>query len=612
MEVSESSFILKSDDLTSVDAKTINNSINNQDGGCFSSYSCSEINSILLQAFTSKKPDVVCFLLENLKTNIDKLDVKDKHDRNFLHYFVLYNNYEVINQYLIKILKNKDICSVRDAINVQDILGNTPLHYAVLIGNNTIINLLDERGAKKKIKNNEGTFIDTEDHLHEQTQTQIDRDSIREDSIRKVDVVGDSDNENDIFISDVKINNLKELSKLENRDITESFIFNPSTMRNTTTRYTVVDDIATDDIANAIILKMRGGTEIPEIPPTELGSPKSEPLQMVAEIDMKDKNSDNNRDSETVNTEKIIQALKETNPQKGGKSKHENKSSKHKNKSKGNRKLITYSEFSFGNVGNEGVYGEPIKTDEDFTAATEHIGLELLKLNAKKAENTETEEKTETEDKTLEKKLFDKTETTETDDKSEKEETSESTEKEEKIEKSGEKPEDTVEVQSELSEMARSIARQSTEIHERVIKKIAEILKLDLNNPEDNKKARYYKAAIWREITNKHPELSNFDRAVEMEKKVTKDYLKTIDINKVTKEIDEYFSEKESTPKEEKKEKKEKKTERVKSKKSKSSSKKSKKSKKSKSNKLNGGSLDSDSLSISTESNIVYSSTSEF
>ena len=44
------------------------NITNNQNGGCFSSYSCSEINQILLHAFTSKKPDVVCFLLENLKT----------------------------------------------------------------------------------------------------------------------------------------------------------------------------------------------------------------------------------------------------------------------------------------------------------------------------------------------------------------------------------------------------------------------------------------------------------------------------------------------------------------------------------------------------------------
>ena len=86
MEVSESSFILNTPDLTSSTVKT------EQDGGCFRNYSCSEINIVMLKAFTSKRPDVVCFLLENLKTKIDKLDMKDKHDRNFLHYFILYNN----------------------------------------------------------------------------------------------------------------------------------------------------------------------------------------------------------------------------------------------------------------------------------------------------------------------------------------------------------------------------------------------------------------------------------------------------------------------------------------------------------------------------------------
>ena len=38
--------------------------------------------------------------------------------------------------------------------------------------------------------------------------------------------------------------------------------------------------------------------------------------------------------------------------------------------------------------------------------------------------------------------------------------------------------------------MARNIARQSTDIHERTIEKIATILKLDLKNPEDNKTTR--------------------------------------------------------------------------------------------------------------------------
>jgi len=538
MEVSESSFILNTHDLTS-DIKM--NEINVQEGGCFTSYTCNEINNLILQAFTSKKPDVVCFLLENIKTKIDKLDMKDKHERTFLHYFILYNNYEIINQYLIKILKNKDICSVRDAINAQDVLGNTPLHYALMIQNDMIINLLIERGANKKIKNNEGSYIDTENNLHDQnqtqTQTQTDNNSAKKNIKKDIEDIDMSNS--DIFISEVQIldndivDRLRYNINLKPRDATDSFVFNPSTMRNTMTKNTMTEEIATDDIANAIIAKMRN----------DGGSDDKDDDKGKGEGDNKDddeykgKGKDNNlglveltvlpRVSEpealTVNTDEIINALQKSNPQAGG------KKSKKSKKSKGSRKLRTYSEFSFGS---EGAFGDPINTAEDLTESTEQIGLELLKLNAKKTEKSETESD---EDKTLEKKLFEKTEKSD--------------------EKSEEKSEDTIEVQSELSEMARSIARQSTEIHERVIKKIAELLKLDLNNPEDNKKARYYKATIWKQITTKHPELSNFDRAVEMEKKVTKDYLKTIDINKVTKELDEYFSEKESKPKEERKEK---------------------------------------------------------
>ena len=582
MEVSESSFILNTHDLTSDTVNTI------QEGGCFSSYSCSDINNVMLKAFTSKRPDVVCFLLENLKTKIDKLDMKDKHDRNFLHYFILYNNYEIIDDYVTAILKNKSICSVRDAINAQDVLGNTPLHYAVMINNDKLINLLIERGANKKIKNNEGTFVDTEDQLHDLTQT-YNRQSAREDSIKRVDLEADTDDgtEVDIFISDK--DNLKHmLDILPNKNVpdTESFVYNPST------RNTVITDVATDDIAKAIIEKMRGGVE-DKFPSIELTVPprSPEPESLVA------------LDDESVNTAVIIRELQKKNSetQHGGK--------KSKSKSKGKRKLITYSEFSFGNdLINEGAFGDPIKTDEDFTEATEKIGLELLKLNKEKLESEkENSEKENTEsDKTLEKKLFDDTEDIE--------KTEEKTE-DTVTPKKDEKSEDTIEVQSELSEMARSIARQSTEIHERVIKKIAELLKLNLENPEDNKKVRYYKAAIWRQITTKHPELSNFDRAVEMEKMVTKEFLKTIDIDKVTKELDKYFSEKEESKKDKKKEKKdekkkeEKKLERSKNKKKKDKKEK-KKSKKSKS--MSGGSIDSMSLSISTESNLVYSSTSEF
>ena len=77
--------------------------------------------------------------------------------------------------------------------------------------------------------------------------------------------------------------------------------------------------------------------------------------------------------------------------------------------------------------------------------------------------------------------------------------------------------------------------------------KIIELLKLDKNNEKDVMKARNYKAAIYKMVKEKNPLLNNFDRAVEMEKSITKEILKSIDIDKVTKEIEQYKSDKVKT-----------------------------------------------------------------
>jgi hypothetical protein len=97
---------------------------------------------------------------------------------------------------------------------------------------------------------------------------------------------------------------------------------------------------------------------------------------------------------------------------------------------------------------------------------------------------------------------------------------------------------------SDISDIARQISRQSSDIHERVVDKIIELLKLDKTKSDDVQKARNYKAAIYRNIKEKNPLLNNFDRAVEMEKAITKEMLKSIDIDKVTKEIQKHLSEK--------------------------------------------------------------------
>jgi hypothetical protein len=97
---------------------------------------------------------------------------------------------------------------------------------------------------------------------------------------------------------------------------------------------------------------------------------------------------------------------------------------------------------------------------------------------------------------------------------------------------------------SDISDIARQISRQSSDIHERAVMKIIELLKLDKNNEKDITNARNYKAAIYRMVKEKNPLLNNFDRAVEMEKSITKEVLKSIDIDKVTKEIEQHKTEK--------------------------------------------------------------------
>jgi hypothetical protein len=81
--------------------------------------------------------------------------------------------------------------------------------------------------------------------------------------------------------------------------------------------------------------------------------------------------------------------------------------------------------------------------------------------------------------------------------------------------------------ESGISEMARAIKKQSTEIHDRVITKIMEILKVDEIT------ARAYKGALYAKVKDEHPELSNFDRAIEMEKLATDKVLNKLNDKKI-------------------------------------------------------------------------------
>lgn len=73
---------------------------------------------------------------------------------------------------------------------------------------------------------------------------------------------------------------------------------------------------------------------------------------------------------------------------------------------------------------------------------------------------------------------------------------------------------------SQLDEMIRS---QGNDIHERVVKNIMDLLNVD------ETKARVYKAILYARVKRDHPNLSNLDRANEMQKLATKENLEQID-----------------------------------------------------------------------------------
>jgi len=99
---------------------------------------------------------------------------------------------------------------------------------------------------------------------------------------------------------------------------------------------------------------------------------------------------------------------------------------------------------------------------------------------------------------------------------------------------------------SDNNELSRLINNQATAIHERTVKKIMEILGIDEND------AQIYKAALYESIKNDSPELNNYDRAVEMEKRANKGVLEKIDIDEWRKKIKENKEKRDSTKEKEK------------------------------------------------------------
>lgn len=92
-------------------------------------------------------------------------DFTDDQGNTILHQAVMENNIDMVISLLEKMKEsNKNI------IDVQNNDGNTAFHLAILNENNAIAQILDEAGADKTIRNNDGEFVEdiTEDEYLEE------------------------------------------------------------------------------------------------------------------------------------------------------------------------------------------------------------------------------------------------------------------------------------------------------------------------------------------------------------------------------------------------------------------------------------------------------------
>lgn len=497
-QLSTSEFTFKHSDLITEENRneSIHETINQNGGGIIERlFGKNDLNTLLLETFTDGRPDIACYLLcKQKKCNCDVTEV-DNTGKNLLHYMSIYASHGNMVIHIGKLFKNCSKGKLKKALKCKDKMGNTPLHYATELGFNNLVKLYIDNGADPSIRNNKGEYV-----MEENSVKQCEQNNNLNQPI-DVSIIVASPQEGEVLFTPTESFN------------TEHFI---------------------REVGNAISQKNNVNVQ-------NLNKDRnSDYKELVNLVENQINDSINNIDETTILTEDIIKQIitktdKLTNLSKSELNDRHDKQAGKKEEENIDVKLSEIlNRVKNNNVANETSDSSKFNELNDFL---------MHKGGAKKSKkSTDTKKKKKTKKNSKqnlgrlivgERRLVTYTEMTVSD--------------------KGMSEDDKEEVNlsraiasddSDVSDIAREISRQSSDIHERVVMKIIELLKLDKNNEKDMMKARNYKAAIYRMIKEKNPLLNNFDRAVEMEKSITKDILKSIDINKVTKEIEQYKSDK--------------------------------------------------------------------
>jgi ankyrin repeat protein len=120
-----------------------------------------DYSKLILKAFSDRKPEIAAFIVEQTKQKIS-FDKLDRYGRNIIHYLVIFYGFESLRNLLNSIIQNSSERKLKTVLNLQDNLGNTPLHYAIMFNLNELATILINKGANPKLKNKDGNSIVTD------------------------------------------------------------------------------------------------------------------------------------------------------------------------------------------------------------------------------------------------------------------------------------------------------------------------------------------------------------------------------------------------------------------------------------------------------------------
>jgi hypothetical protein len=339
-------------------------------------------------AFNNSNLDLALYILNNNNFNCN---IQDVNGNTILHHLV-YNSKD--NDKSINLINRiLEFPNIEDFINLQNKYGQTPILVAVLNENDQIAELLDNAGADKSIKDNDGNFVKADEESDTNNRNIINifnispTTNVHEDTFEFIQKIKDEK-------SDLTSNMLKKLnnsnktsdSSLQNVSDTDNFInqlknkYNDNNKnKNNKNNNKNVFDLSDTSSLPSLNINSNNRSINKHVLPYDITSSMNESLNTDKQKLMNELTSDSNKSinsdsnktitsSESINTEALLKAIDEIQgKQIGGSKKIKNKimgyrnlvntDSDNKNKNKinisSNYNLLYNSDSEYGNMNNE-------------------------------------------------------------------------------------------------------------------------------------------------------------------------------------------------------------------------------------------------------------------